>query len=116
MEKLKDPKCLFSIIHVAGCKAGVLRLDIIDRPKQLPRGLKGEKYSATVFEISIYVANNFVKRGLASSALKAARCLVPNATIVAFVDQKNKASLRLFTRAGYEKFGPWFVAPTYRKP
>lgn len=114
--KLKDPNCLFSIIHVAGSKAGVLRLDIIDRPKQLPSVLDGEKYSAKVYEISIYVANNFVKRGLASSALKAARCLLPNATIVAFVDQNNEASLRLFNRAGYGKFGSWFVAPPHGKP
>jgi UDP-2,4-diacetamido-2,4,6-trideoxy-beta-L-altropyranose hydrolase len=89
---LVNPEVLLMLIEQEGVPAGVLRLD--------PPDDRGEH------EVSILVAPECSGRGIASAALGLADRLVPGWTLRAEVLPGNEASLRLFSRAGYERVGP----------
>ncbi|MBI4534077.1 MAG: UDP-2,4-diacetamido-2,4,6-trideoxy-beta-L-altropyranose hydrolase [Candidatus Melainabacteria bacterium] len=87
--KLSDLNCLFNIIEYAGEPVGVLRLDRM--------GNRDE------YEVSVYVSPDHYRMGLGAAALKLARRLAPEATLVAEVLPGNEASEKLFAGAGYVK-------------
>jgi UDP-2,4-diacetamido-2,4,6-trideoxy-beta-L-altropyranose hydrolase len=89
---LANPEVLLMLIEQDGVPAGVLRLD--------PPDDRGEH------EVSILVAPDSARRGIAAAALGLADRLVPGWTLRAEVLPGNEASLRLFSRAGYERVGP----------
>jgi RimJ/RimL family protein N-acetyltransferase len=89
---LANPEVLLMIIELDGVPVGVLRLD--------PANEHGEH------EVSIVVAPDRARRGIASAALGLADRLVPGWTMRAEVLPGNDASLRLFGQAGYERVGP----------
>jgi RimJ/RimL family protein N-acetyltransferase len=93
--KLSDPQVIFNVILADGIPAGVLRLDAV-----APSSSYNECY-----EISVFVAPAFYRRGIATAALHAGRQLVPMAELQAVVLDANMASKRLFERAGFHSFG-----------
>jgi UDP-2,4-diacetamido-2,4,6-trideoxy-beta-L-altropyranose hydrolase len=95
--KLSDPRCIFNLILCDEKPAGVLRLDRANG-------------DVRAFEISILVAPEEQRRGIARAALQLARRLVPRARLLAHVLAGNIASQRLFERAGFAASGAgWFV-------
>ena len=96
--RLSDPRCLFNIIEHDGTAAGTIRLDL---------GHRDGEVSATV---SIFIAQEKKRRGIALAALRAIRRLVPELTLHAEIDPRNEASLRLFRSAGYRQVSDrWHV-------
>ena len=93
--KLDDPGTVFNVIEVDGAPAGVLRFDA--RPSSSDE--------QECYEISILVAPEFYRRGVAVAALKAGRRLLPAAELQAAVFEPNFASKKLFERAGFHRFG-----------
>lgn len=89
---LANPDVLMMIIERSGKPAGVLRLDP-------PR--TDEEH-----EVSILVAPESARQGVAAAALRLADRLAPGWTLRAEVLLGNEASLRLFMRAGYERVAP----------
>jgi UDP-2,4-diacetamido-2,4,6-trideoxy-beta-L-altropyranose hydrolase len=97
-KRLGDPRTIFNIIVFEGKPAGVVRLD-----KKTIDGI-GEAY-----EVSIFVAPNLYRRGVASGGLALSRELVADAVLVARVKSGNTASEALFARAGYTRDNGWLV-------
>lgn len=89
---LAMPGRLLTVIEHGQEPAGVLRLDDID--------------DGTGYEVSIYVAPDKYRLGLASAALGLARRLLPGRNLYAEVLPGNRASRRLFLAAGYRETQP----------
>ena len=90
--KFADPKCVFNIVTHDDEPAGVLRFDARD---QTP--------DHAGFEISILTAPERCGLGIAGHALALGRLLLDEWDLYAYVDPANRASNRLFERAGYER-------------
>ncbi len=88
--KLDDPGCILNLVLHHDEAAGVLRLD---------------RLKAGAFEVSIAIAPERHRLGLAAAALALARRLLPEAELRAEVLPENEASAVLFRRAGYEPLG-----------
>jgi RimJ/RimL family protein N-acetyltransferase len=96
-QNLSDPQCVFNLILCDEKPAGVLRLDRANG-------------DVRAFEISILVAPEEQRRGIALAALRLARRLVPRARLLAHVLAGNIASQGLFERAGFAASGAgWFA-------
>ncbi len=64
-------------------------------------------YHATA-EVSIYIASNYQRRGLGERLLKEAIRQSPNLglnTLIGFIFDRNEASLKLFEKFGFERWG-----------
>jgi spore coat polysaccharide biosynthesis predicted glycosyltransferase SpsG/RimJ/RimL family protein N-acetyltransferase len=94
--KLDDPDCILHVIRHGDAPAGVLRLD----------RCAGEGES---WMISIYVAPEKYRLGIALAALALARRLRAGATLLAEVFADNAASQRLFRAAGFVWTGSRFA-------
>ncbi|MCW5729817.1 MAG: UDP-2,4-diacetamido-2,4,6-trideoxy-beta-L-altropyranose hydrolase [Alphaproteobacteria bacterium] len=88
--RLNDPSCLLTIIEADGEPAGFLRLD-----------RRGNAFGRPMHEISIAIAPDHYRRGIARAALALAARLMRGCELVAFVLEANDASHRLFREAGY---------------
>jgi RimJ/RimL family protein N-acetyltransferase len=88
--RLLSETCFLTVIEHDREAAGVLRLDKIDRGMGSP-----------AYEISILVAPEKRRLGIASAALTIARRWVPGIELVAEILPENQASLRLFETASY---------------
>ena len=88
-KKLKNPRCIFNIILYNDHPVGVLRLDYIDM-------------SEYAYEISILIAPEYYRRGLAKAALTLIRRIFPTLEFHAEVLPGNKASHELFVETGYQ--------------
>lgn len=93
-ERMADPFCLLSVILENAEPAGVLRLDRLDPAADEPETPR--------FEVSILVAAGRAGAGVGAAALRCARRLAHDATLLAEIDPRNAASLRAFTKAGFE--------------
>lgn len=89
--RLADPDCLFTLIECGQVAAGVLRLDRI-------------KNAGNAHEVSIFVAPELQRQGLAACALALARQLLPGVELIAEVLPGNEASAKLFSLAGYKRY------------
>ena len=98
--KIVDHRTLFTIVECDGAPAGSVRLDY-----------RGERKGAPMYEVSIFLDQQWYGRGIASKALGAAAQLMPFSYLKAVVRPENKASLRLFQRAGYEGEEDVFYLP-----
>lgn len=94
-KRLNSGEGLFDIILHEGRPAGVLRLD---------RRRDGS------FEVSIFVDPEAHGQGLGSAALRAARWLMPEATLRAEVLSENAASHALFRACGYRWTGDYYLS------
>ena len=101
--KIADHRALFTIVERDGAPAGSVRLDYC-----------GERMGAPMYEVSIFLDPQWYGRGVASKALGAAAQLMPFSYLKAVVRPENKASLRLFQRAGYEGEEDVFYLPPRR--
>lgn len=88
--RLDDPSCLLTIIEANGDPAGFLRLD-----------RRGSEADRPIHEISIAIAPDHYRRGIARTALALAARLMRGCELIAFVLEANEASHRLFREAGY---------------
>lgn len=86
-----DPDTILCIIDADDEPVGSVRID--SSPPDEP-------------EISIYVAPQYWRRGIASAGLRLARRLLPGRPIHAHVMVDNNASHALFTAAGYRQTAP----------
>lgn len=87
--KTADDGCYMTLIVHNGEPSGVLRLD------RLP--------NSNAYEVSIYVAPDKFRRGIAKAALACAERLWPEYELHAEVVEENVASHKLFHSAGYVK-------------
>jgi len=94
--RLNDPECIFNIILHGGEPAGVLRLEYCA--------------GGNAYEVSIYVAPERWRLGIAGVALVLTRRLLPEAELRAEVQANNKASQALFAAAGYRAEGSWYIS------
>ena len=94
--RLGDPDCIFNIVLYGGEPAGVLRLECCA--------------GGDVYEVSIYVAPERWRLGIAGAALFLARRLLPEAELRAEVQVENEASQALFAAAGYRPEGSWYIS------
>lgn len=85
--RLEEPDGLFTIVRHGDDDSGVVRLD-----------RRGE---AGAYEVSILIAPEKYRLGIARAALSLARRLLPDAELWADVHAENRASLALFRSAGY---------------
>jgi UDP-2,4-diacetamido-2,4,6-trideoxy-beta-L-altropyranose hydrolase len=99
LDKLADPQCLLNIVEHADVPAGVLRLDY----------LNDETFGSRRLEVSILIAPDRKRLGIAQASLALARMLVPGAVLVAEVLPGNDASHRLFKAAGFRHDGTRYV-------
>ncbi|MEO5354374.1 MAG: UDP-2,4-diacetamido-2,4,6-trideoxy-beta-L-altropyranose hydrolase [Magnetococcus sp. XQGC-1] len=88
-QRLQNSRCVFNIILHAQQPVGVLRLDRLP-DAAVPR-----------YEISIFLAPERYRLGIASGALQLARMLLPDAEFLAEVLEDNLASMALFQSLGY---------------
>ena len=89
-QRLESRDCIIMIVQHDGDAAGCLRLD----------RLKGERSS--IWEVSINIAPQYYRLGLAKAALELARAEVPGGELIAHVMPHNKASHALFQAAGFQ--------------
>ncbi len=89
VKRLKSRDCMLFIIEHDRKPAGVLRFDrlAVERP--------------STWEISIFVAPDKKRLGIAAGALELGRALLPGAELVAEVLAENRASRSLFRATGY---------------
>ena len=90
----------FSIIVSGGRDVGVLRLDSLGRERW------GRQLDVGSMLVSVYLETNSRGRSIALAALRAAKWLMPEATLYAEVRSGNEASDRLFRNAGYSELSP----------
>lgn len=90
--KLDDPDCIFNIVQCGSEPVGVLRFDRLPKEDAL--------------EVSILIAAERQGLGIGGCALALAEHLLPRARIVAVIHPDNRASIRMFKRAGYRENGP----------
>lgn len=98
--KLRDHRCIFSLVVHQGREAGVVRLDYREQRQGKP-----------CYEVSIFVDPARHGGGIGAAALRAVRRLTPFAWRRAFVDARNAASVALFARAGYRTDGAFLYDP-----
>lgn len=108
-KRLKSRDCMFFMIEHDRKPAGVLRFDRL------------AVESPSTWEISIFVAPDKKRLGIAGGALELGRALIPGAELVAEVLPENRASRSLFRTAGYalENDGRFHSKPQkvrYEKP
>lgn len=98
--KLDDPDCIFNIVLHGDEPVGILRFD--------------KAAGADAFEISILIAALRQGLGIGGCALALGKRLLPNSRIVAAIHPENRASIRMFERAGYRPAGPgeWVLGPS----
>lgn len=97
--KLSDAKSLPYMILHEGLPAGHIRLDLQED--------EGKQF----YEISLYMNPDLTGRGIAGAALGLIRFLHADKDIYAEIHPDNKASQKLFKKAGYEKQkGYWRVS------
>jgi RimJ/RimL family protein N-acetyltransferase len=105
LRKLKSKDCMMFIIQHDRRPAGVLRFDrlVVENP--------------STWEISIFIAPDKTRLGLASATLDLGRALLPGAELVAEVLPANRASRSLFRAAGYsfESDGRFHSTPVRRR-
>ena len=89
-QKLADPHCFMRIILHGNDPAGVLRLDYTDRFSV-----------ASGYLVSIFIAPEKYRLGLARVALQIAQRLFVDHMHIAQIHDNNKASLALFEGTGY---------------
>ena len=89
-QHLKSPDCIIRIVLYGDKAAGCLRLDRTVG-EQAPR-----------WEVSINIAPQYYRLGLAKAALSLARNAVPGAELIAHVMPHNEASHALFRAAGFQ--------------
>jgi UDP-2,4-diacetamido-2,4,6-trideoxy-beta-L-altropyranose hydrolase len=90
--KLDDPDCIFNVILYGDEPVGILRFDRLA--------------AANASEISILICADRQGLGIGGCALDAAKHLLPAERIVAAIHPENRASIRMFERAGYRAAGP----------
>jgi len=86
-QRIASPDCILMIIEHGGQPAGVFRLD--------------RTATGNTWEVSILIAPNSQRLGIASAALALGETLLPAAELVAEVLRANEASHALFRAAGY---------------
>lgn len=94
--RLKNPGCILNMILYNKCPVGVLRLDRIHDVNH-------------VYEVSILISPDYRRLGIASAALKLARCMFPTWELHAEILSENKASHELFLTAGYKLLNGIYV-------
>lgn len=95
-KQLESPDCHFYFIQKDDLDAGVIRLN---------------RQSDNNFEVSVFIAPEFYGLGLATKALKMVRLLHPDLNLLAYVMPANKASIKLFQKAGYSNHkDDWFIS------
>ena len=92
---LASPDKLLFIIEANGGSVGSVRLDRLTDEDGLPR-----------HEVSIAIQPDFYDRGFGLAALRLVRALVPGAVLDATIFPENKASLALFSGAGFIALAP----------
>lgn len=97
--KMSDPNCLLNIIYLDSEPVGVLRLDA--------RTMSDA--DAPAYDVAILLADKARGMGVGTRALHLGRWLLPNAHLYAEVMDENTASKRLFTKAGYNLHGDWYI-------
>jgi UDP-2,4-diacetamido-2,4,6-trideoxy-beta-L-altropyranose hydrolase len=95
--KLENPDCLFNVVLHDGKPAGILRLD------RLEGGAGANPDGIPAFEVSILIAPDAKRKGIAGAALAAAAWLVADVRLVAKAAPENSASVALFRSAGYRQ-------------
>jgi UDP-2,4-diacetamido-2,4,6-trideoxy-beta-L-altropyranose hydrolase len=88
-DKINDINCEPYIIERNNQACGLLRID----------------KNINDFEVSIVIAPEYYRQGIAGDALKWARILHPNVRLKAEIKPGNLASIELFKKAGYVHFG-----------
>ena len=99
--RIDDHSCLFNLIIHGREPAGVLRLDWMGKGPE-------------AYVVSVLVAPDHYRQGLASGSLKLARRMLPEAVFHAEVLAANKDSRQLFESAGYrfdENLGHYLSTP-----
>jgi len=97
-DKLADLRCLFYLIACHGRAVGTVRLDLCRR---------GE---AAAFVVSIAMAPEAKRQGIAAAALRSIKRLVRGTPIYAEIDPENGPSRALFARSGYTQIDErWHV-------
>ena len=102
--RIDDHSCLFNLIMHGREPAGVLRLDWMGKDPE----------ASEAYMVSVLVAPDHYRQGLASSSLKLARQMLPGAAFHAEVLASNKGSRQLFESAGYrfdENLGHYLSTP-----
>lgn len=94
-KKLVDPATVLNIIEVDNRPAGVLRLDFDSEPSR--------------WTISILIDTALQGSGIGASALRLAKRLLPDGTLLAEVLDGNHASRRAFEKAGFHQEAGRFV-------
>jgi len=89
-QRIGSPDSVIMIILDGGEPAGCLRLDRLVRER------------SSVWEVSINIAPEFHRLGLAKAALTLARSAMPGAELIAHVMPHNKASHALFRAVGFQ--------------
>lgn len=104
-KRLKSKDCMIFIIEHDRTPAGVLRFDRL------------AVESPSTWEISIFVAPDRMRLGIAGAVLDLGRALLPGAELVAEVLPANRASRSLFRAAGYslEGDGRFHSTPVIRR-
>lgn len=100
-DRLAESGCLFNLILHGDAPAGVLRLDRV----------QGSGDGAEAYEVSILVAPEHCRLGIAKGALSLARRLLPGVELQAYVMPDNAASRTLFRKAGYHFRDGLFYSP-----
>jgi RimJ/RimL family protein N-acetyltransferase len=96
-QKLGDANCVFNVVLHGGRPAGVLRFD------RDPQG---------TYTVSVLIAKGSQNMGIGGAALNLANRLLPRAEMRAVISPDNRASVRMFERAGYRPVGSgiWTLA------
>jgi UDP-2,4-diacetamido-2,4,6-trideoxy-beta-L-altropyranose hydrolase len=103
--KLDDGNCIFNIVLCGDEPVGILRFDRLT--------------ARDACEISILIAADKHGLGIGGCALELGKRLLPKERIVAAIHADNRASIRMFERAGYrpDGQGEWILEPaSSRRP
>ena len=97
--KLDDPECVFHVVLHGDEPVGILRFD----------WLAGRD----AFEISILIAASSQGQGVGGCVLELGKRLLATERVIAAIHPENRASIRLFERAGYRAAAPgeWVLEP-----
>lgn len=88
--KLANPGCIMKIVECGGEPAGVLRFD--------------QRLDASLV-VSILISSAYQGQGVGLAALKAGILAVPGRTLWAIIDERNMASVKMFSKAGFIRQG-----------
>lgn len=98
-KRFADRRGLFTIIMCDGAAAGMLRLDALVAA------------GTDIYSVTILVAPESKRMGIATAAMMQARDAIPGAQLRAEVQDENLASQALFRRAGFEQREDFYVYP-----